>query len=362
LVARNRNIGRIGLAAALFLVTGAFTAATPGRVSAAVIEVKCDDVDAAIGLTLEDGESVECVATVNNDEAAIRIQPEGQSENPVTLATLGLADLAGDPGIIVSLLQNHDPDDNADTLDVLFEYRCIAGFNDSILVEQAGTLPFGFLRFPIKCLGVNLSTTFPPSAPDTFTHGIGRTLIVSDEDDNGPLAVDLIDPNTGVLRAAFSRVAGSNETCPVTESGSRHLQVDTDGCDADTVNEDLIVFVLWVPECPTVPVDVRIGAKRMGSDEVETVTCLPAAGPIVLVPPAASVTPPVTVIMPPSTGDAGLVSPSGKDSTSLFVIAAAVAAVLVGFATLHLARQRSVGTKLQLRPWHLSTRATDSSS
>jgi hypothetical protein len=333
------NLARIALSflAALFVSFGAFTAATPGRVSAAVIEVKCDDVDAAVGLILEDSESVACVATVDNDEAALRIQPEGQSENLVTLATAGLADLAAEPEIIVSLLQNHDPDDDADTLDVLFEYRCIAGFNNSILVEQTGTQPFGFLRFPIKCLGVNLSTTFPPSAPDTFTHGIGRTLIVSDEDDNGPLAVDLIDPNTGVLRAAFSRVAGSNETCPFTESGSRHLEVDTDGCDADTVTEDLIVFVLWVPECPTVPVDVRIGAKRMGSDEVETVTCLPAPGPTVPVPPDATVTPSVT-IMPPSTGDAGLGSPSGKDTISLLIPAAA-AMVLAGFASLRLARR-----------------------
>jgi hypothetical protein len=307
-----RSIRLIGLAVALFLVTGASTAATPGNVSAAVIEVKCDDVDATVGLTLEDGEAADCIATVDNDEAAIRIQPEGQSENLVTLQTSGLTDSAGEPGIIASLLQNHDPDNDPETLDVLFEYRCIAGFNDNILVEQAGTLPFGFLRFPIKCLGVNLSTTFPPSAPETVTHGIGRTLVVSDEDDNGPLAVDLLDPNTGVLTAAFSRVSGSDETCPVTESGSRHLEVDTDKCDADTVNEDLIVFVLWVPNCPTVPIDVRIGAKRMGSDEVETVTCLPATSPTVPVPPAVTVTPPVTLIVPPNTGNAGLASPSRR--------------------------------------------------
>jgi hypothetical protein len=253
-------------------------------VSAAIIEVKCDDVNATDGLTLEDEESVECVATVDDDEAAIRIQPEGPSENLVTLQTPGLTDLAGEPVIIASLLQDHDADNDPETLDVLFEYRCIAGFNDSILVEQAGTLPSGFLRFPIKCLGVNLSTAFPPSTPETVTYGIGRTLIVSDEDDNGPLAVDLIDPNTGVLRTAFSRVAGSDDTCPVTQSGSRRLELDTDGCDADTINENLIVFVLWLPECPTVPVDVRIGAKRMGSDEVETVTCLPAASPTVPAP------------------------------------------------------------------------------
>lgn len=322
-----RDIGRIGLALAIFLAIGAFTATTPGSVSAAIIEVKCDDGDATDGLTLEDGESVECVATVDSDEAAIRIQPEGQSENLVTLQTPGLTDLAGEPGIIASLLQNHDPDNDPETLDVLFEYRCVAGFNDSILVEQAGTLPFGFLRFPIKCLGVNLSTAFPPSTPETVTHGIGRTLIVSDEDDNGALAVDLIDPNTGVLRTPFSRLAGSNDTCPSTQSGPRHIEVDTDDCDADTVNEDLIVFVLWVPECPTLPVVVRIGAKRMGSDEVETVTCLPAASPTVSDSPSVTVTPPVTLIMPPNTGDAGLASPS-DDSMLLIVIVATLAGPL----------------------------------
>jgi hypothetical protein len=325
----SREAGLVALIVALFVAFGAFTAATPTNVSAAVTDVDCDGVDETVGLTLEDGEAVDCIVQVDNDEAAVRIQPEGESENLVTLTSPDLTDIAPPPTVIVTLLQGLDSDNNPDPVQVLFEYRCVEGIEDSILIEQAGTLPFGFVRFPITCLGVNLT------APDTAENGVVTTLLVRDEDENGPLGIDLLTASSGALSVIQIRLDGIPVNCPVAQSGPRSVEIDTDDCDADEINEDLFVVVGWLPNCPSEPVNVRIGAKRMHSDDLETVKCFPTK------PTPTVVTPTTTVpeIKPPSTGDAGLLSPSGKDSTSPFAMAAAVAMALVGVAGLRFMRR-----------------------
>jgi hypothetical protein len=293
-----RKVGPAGgLVIALLLAVGVINAPMPSSVSAAVTDVDCNGVDDSVGLSLNEGETADCVVQVDNDEAAVRIQGEFDSPNLVTLTSPGLTDIAGPPTIVLTQLQGLDADNDPDPATVLFQFSCVSGFPGDVLVEQAGTQPFGFLRFPLRCLGVKLFTL----TLETATHGIAAEFSLLDQDDNGLLSIDLLDPSTGTLNVVLTGVAGTLPDCPVSRNGPRHIEVNTDACDDDTVSEDLIVVVSWLPECPSEPVDVRIGAKRIGSDDLETVTCSPPGQPPVVPPP-----PKVPEITPPSTGDGGI--------------------------------------------------------
>jgi hypothetical protein len=320
----SRKVGLIGLIVALMVAFAAFTAARPGSVSAEIASVECDGAGPTAGLTLDDGELVECDIQLTSDEADLRIT--SAARNPVAITSPMLADVSPEPWDIVSstALQALDTDTDVENVQIVFEYGCVEAANDTIIIVQVGGPPATeVVNFPIRCLGgLDLITS------DTAIHGVVENLIVLAHDDTGILFIDLIDPGTGALTVAATRIGGGLAPCPASEAGPRRVQVDTDKCDADTVPQGLNVVVIWVPDCPTGPEDVRIGAKRMGSEDIETVACSPAVQPTVTVPE----------IKPPSTGNAGLAR-SSESHTASFVIPAAVVTVVVGIAGMRFMRR-----------------------
>jgi hypothetical protein len=321
------NSGKValtGLIVAVLVAFGAFTAATPSSVSAEVTSVLCDGAGPGTGLTLDAGELVECEIQLTSDEADLRIT--SSAFNPVEITSPTLADVSPAPWDIVSstALQALDPDSDVEAVEIVFEYKCVEAVNDIVLVVQVGgPLATEVVNFPIRCLGgLDLIT------PDTAIHGVVENLVVLAHDDTGILFIDLIDPGTGALTVAATSIGGGLAPCPASEAGPRRVQVDTDKCDADTVPQGLNVVVIWVPDCSTGTEDVRIGAKRMGSEDIETVACSPAVQLTVTVPE----------IKPPSTGNAGLAS-SSESNASPFVIPAAAATVLAGVAGLRFMRR-----------------------
>jgi hypothetical protein len=265
------------------------------------------------------GQTINCKFVT--DQAGL-ITVENHSLNAMTETTPGLDDLSADPAKIGLNF-------GAGGGTASFAYQCTKAFEDEVTAAEAAANG-DVESILIICVSPDEVTL---DVATTVTHGIVSQITVTGKDDAGGIVA--ATSNNGVLTVTSTKIGGSAVNCPAVGTGGDFVVVDQEGeCDADTNIEQIVVTVAWTPDCPSVPKDVVIaGGEGFAKREVG-VKCLPVTTP----------TATVATITPPSTGDAGLVSPAGNNSTSLYVIAAAVTMALAGLASFHFAHRERVRT------------------
>jgi hypothetical protein len=304
----SKKVGLAALTVALFLALGAFGPTAPAA-QAAISDFNCSGVTRVIA---DVGRTIDC-KFVTDHVGLVTI--ENYSLNVMTETTPGVDDSSPNPAKIGLTF---GPGGGTAS----FKYECTKAFGDEILAAEA--VPGGDVEsIHIICVSPD---DFTLHVASTVTHGINSPITAIGKDDVGGIVV--ATSHNGMLTVTSTKIDEAAVNCPVAGTGGDFVTVDDQGgCDADTKVENIVVTVAWTPDCPSVPKDVVIAGGQGFSKRDAGVRCLP-------------VTPTATVpaIVPPSTGDAGPLSPSETD-TSPFVIAAVVAMATVGFAGLRFMRR-----------------------
>jgi hypothetical protein len=304
-----KKVGLAALAVALFLALGAFGRTTPAA-QAAISDFNCGGVTRVVA---DVGRTIDC-KFVTDHVGLVSI--ENHSLNAMTETTPGVEDSSPIPAKIGLNF-------GAGGGIASFQYECTKAFEDEVSaseVAQDGDVEYVY----IICLSPDDVTL---QVASTVTHGINAPITATGKDDVGGIVV--ATSRNGSLTVASTKIDEVAVNCPAIGSGADFVTVDDQGnCDADTKVDNIVVTVAWTPDCPSVPKDVVIAGGQGFSKRDAGVKCLPPVTP----------TATVLAITPPSTGDAGLMSPSESD-TSVLAIAAAVATVLVGIAGLRFARR-----------------------
>jgi hypothetical protein len=296
-----RKVGLAALAVALFLALGAFGTTTPAA-QAAISDFNCGGVTRVVA---DVGRTIDC-KFVTDHVGLVTI--ENHSLNVMT-ATTPVDDSSPSPAKIGLNF-------GASGGTVSFKYECTKAFEDEILASEAA--PGGDVEsIHIICVSPDDVTL---QVASTVTHGINAPITATGKDDVGGIVI--ATSRNGTLTVASTKIDDAAVNCPAIGSGADFVTVDDQGnCDADTKVDNIVVTVAWTPDCPSAPKDVVIAGGQGFSKRDAGVKCLPPVTPVAT----------VQAIVPPSTGDAGLVSPS-ETNTSSFVIAAGVAMALVGVA------------------------------
>jgi hypothetical protein len=304
-----KNVGLAALAVALFLALGAFGTTTPAA-QAAISDFNCSGVTRVVA---DVGRTIACKFVT--DHAGL-VSIENHSLNVMTETTPGVDDSSPNPAKIGLNF-------GAGGGTASFEYECTKAFEDEISASEVA--PGGeFESIHIICVSPGDVTL---QVASTVTHGINAPITATGKDDVGGIVV--ATSRNGTLTVASTKIDEAAVNCPAIGSGGDFVTVDDQGnCDADFKVDNIVVTVAWTPDCPSAPKDVVIAGGQGFSKRDVGVKCLPPVSP----------TTTVSAITPPSTGDAGLMSPSESDA-SVLAIAAVVAAVLVGIAGLRFARR-----------------------
>jgi hypothetical protein len=299
----------MGLVATLFAALGA-SAVQPPAAASAPTALLCGGVDSSRGLTIDVGQTAGCVIQTQDDVTFLVISND--SGHPMFAGTPRVKDTDPDPGDLVLDLFALDGNQTPDPITVTFHYHCLSEFNDVLHAAEEGSAG---LDFPITCFNTALKVTIL-AEPTTLECGGVSAISGTVQDSDGQ---NVPDGTQVHLTSPFGVVSPSLEA---TVPAVGQIAI------VETVDGRYTGLLRTSTSRTSYEVLAVVNSPNRKDFDLVTVVCTP---------PEATANLDI-LITPPSTGDAGLAGPSGKNKTSL-LISVAASILLAGLASLRLARR-----------------------